>query len=74
MDNKQLESLIGMSLTEAEAAVRANGLKPQTLAEGTIVPMKAIPSDTVRLRHKNGVIDYAETQRSIDEKYTNNYD
>jgi hypothetical protein len=70
VNRQQLDSLIGLSVAEAEKNVIDAKLKPQSLSEDAIVPAITIASDIVRICYnENNVVTSAETQKSIDEKH-----
>lgn len=70
MNNKALKALVGLTRTQAEAAVRKAGLEPQSLTEDQITISIALAKNVVQLRYnaKNKIVS-AVTQASIDAQY-----
>ena len=70
MNDKELNALVGLSITAAEEVVRAAGLKPRTFHVDAVRTMACLPRNVVELNHDdNDVVVSANTQKSIDAKY-----
>ena len=73
LTREQLDGLIGLPVDEAEQFVTGKKLKPYTWPEGQILPAKSLAGDVVKLHYnENNNIVSAETQASIDAKYSKN--
>jgi hypothetical protein len=70
MTNSQLKALVGKSVKEAVSIVQGHGLGAWVLGRDDFVASITIPLQMVQVRAHDGVVVSAETQASIDSRYS----
>lgn len=73
MNKQELDTLLGLSVDEAEKIVVRNKLKPESSHERSFAPAITLPENVVSLGYNdNKIVTSAKTQETIDAIYQRN--